>query len=105
MEGDFVSEGGVVSSSSSTWVGLTLEESSITSGSSRVVPEGFGMSKWTLFCFLLEEVIACVVSLNVSEISCRTCFMVASLSGPDVGRSNLFLFFALVYVGYASNQI
>lgn len=103
MEGDFVGEGGVVDSSSSTWVGLTSGESSITYGSSNVVPEGFGMSKWTLFGFLLEEVVACVASLNSSDISCRAFFMVASLSGPDVGRSDLFLFFALVCVGCASD--
>lgn len=97
--------GGVAGSSSSTWVGLTSRESSITSGSYKVVLEGFRMSKWMLFGFLLDEVVACVASLNASEISCHACFMAASLSGPDVGRSNLFLFFALVCMGCASDQI
>ena len=63
------------------------------------------MSKWMLFGFLLDEAISCVASLNTSKISCHTCFMAASLSGLDVGRSNLFLFFALVYVGCTSDQI
>ena len=63
------------------------------------------MSKQTFFGFLLDEVIACIASLNASEISCRACFMAASLSGPDVGRFDFFLFFALVCMGYASDQI
>ena len=105
MGRDFVGEGGVAGSSSSTWVGLTSGEFSITSSSSTVVPEGFGMSKWMLFYFFLEEIVSCVASLNASEISCRTYFMAASLSGPDVRRSDLFLFFSLVYVGCTCNQI
>ena len=105
MDRYLLGKGGVAGSSSSTWVGLTSGESSITYGSSTVVPEGFEISKWTVFCFLLEEVVACVASLNASEISCCACFIAASLSGPDVGRSDLFLFFSLVCVGCASNQI
>ena len=105
MEGDFVGEGGVAGSSSLTWVGLTPGESSITFGSCKLLPEGFGMSKRTFFGFLLDEAVACVASLNASKISYRACYMAASLFGPDLGRSHLFLFFALVRVGYASNQI
>ena len=92
-------------SSSSTWVGLTSRESSITSGSYKLVLEGFGVSKWTFFGFLLDEAIACIDSLNASEISCRAYCMAASLSESDVGRFDLFLFFALVYEGCASDQI
>ena len=80
-------------------------ESSITSGSCKLVPEGFGMSKQMFLGFLVDEVVACATSLNASEISCRAYCMAASLSGPDVERSNLFLFFALICVGCASNQI
>lgn len=105
MEGDFIGEGGVASSSSSTGIGLTTGELSITSSSCKLVPEGFGMSKWTFFGFLLDEVIACIASLNVLEISCHAFLMVASPSGLNVGSSNLFLLFALVCVGYASDQI
>ena len=105
MEGDFVSEGGVVGSSSLMGIRLTSGESSITSGSCKLVPEGFGMSKRTFFGFLLDEVVSCVVSLNVSKISCHACLIVASPSGLDVGRSNLFPFVSLVCVGCASDQI
>ena len=96
MEGDFVSEGGVAGSSSSTGVKLTSRESFITSGSCKLVPEGFGMSKRTFFDFLLDDAIACIASLNASEISCHACLMVASPSGLDVGSFDLFLFVALV---------
>lgn len=105
MEGVFVGEGGVVGSSSSTWVRLMSGESFITFGSFKVVPEGFRMSKRTFFGFLLDEVVACVASLNASEISCHTYFIAASLSSPDVGRSDLFLLFSLICVGCASDQI
>ena len=65
MEGDFVGEGGVAGSSSLTRVKLTSGESSITSGSCKVVLEGFKMSKWTLFDLLIYEVIACCFSKRV----------------------------------------
>jgi hypothetical protein len=96
MDGDFISEGGVVGSSSSTGVRLTFGESSMTSGSCMVVPEGFGMSKKTFFRFLLDEVVPTITSLNASEISCHACLMVASPSKSDVRSSELFLFVSLV---------
>ena len=105
MEWDFVSEGGVAGSSSSTGNRLTTGESSITSGSYNLVPEGFGMMKWIFFGFLFNEVIACIASLNASKISCRACLMKTSPSVLDVGSSNLFLLFSLVCVGCASDQI
>ena len=96
MDGDFVREGGVAGSSSSTSVGLTFGESSMTSGSCKLVPEGFGMSKRMFFDFLLDEAIAAIASLNASEISYSACLMAASPFGLDVGSSDLFLFVALV---------
>ena len=71
MEGDFIDEGGVVGSSSLTGIRITSRESSITSGSCKLVSEGFGMSKQMLFEFLLGEAISCIASLYASEISCR----------------------------------
>lgn len=54
IDGVFEGEGGVEGSSSSIVVGLTLGVSSMTSGSSMLVTAGFGMSKWTVFGFLLD---------------------------------------------------
>lgn len=65
MEGDFVGEGGVAGSFSSTGVRITFGESSMTLGSFKLVPRGFGMSKKTFFNFLLDEVIAAIASLNI----------------------------------------
>ena len=105
MEGDFIDDGGVAGSSSSIGVGLTFGESSMTSGSCKLVPEGFGMSKRMLFNFLLDEAITAITSLSASEISCRACLMVTSSSGPDVGSSDLFLLFSLICMGCTSDQI
>ena len=96
MDGDFDGKGGVVGSSSLMGVGLTFGESSMTLGSCKLVPEGFGMSKRTIFGFLLDEVVAAIASLNASEISCRACLLDASPSGPDVESFDLFLFVTLV---------
>ena len=104
MEGDFIGEGGVAGSSL-TQVRLTSGESSITLGSCKLVLESFGMLNQTFFIFLLDEVVASIASLNASKISCHACFMAASLFSPDVRRSDLFIFFALVCMGYAPNQI
>ena len=96
MDGDFIGEGGVASTSSLMVVGLIFGESSMTSGSCKLVLEGFGMSKQMFFSFLLDEVVTTIASLNASEISCWACLMVASPSGPDVESSDLFLFVTLV---------
>ena len=77
----------------------------MTSGSCKLVPEGFGMSKRMLFNFLLDEAITAITSLSASEISCRACLMVTSSSGPDVGSSDLFLLFSLICMGCTSDQI
>ena len=45
---------------------LTFGESSMTSGSSKLVTAGFGMSKRIVFGFLLDEVVATITSLNAS---------------------------------------
>ena len=105
VDGDFVGKGGVAGSSSLMGIKLTYGESSMTSSSCKLFPEGFGMSKRTFFGFLLDEVIASIASLNVSEISCHACLMAASPSSLDVESSNLFLFVSLVWVGCASDQI
>ena len=96
MDRDFDDEGGVASSSSSMGVRLTFGESSMTSGSCKHVPEGFGMSKRTFFDFLLDEVVAAIASLDASEISYQACLMATSPFGPKVGSSDLFLFVTLV---------
>ena len=68
----------------------------MTSGSSNLVTMGFGMSKRTIFGFLLDEAIVSIASLNASEISCWSCLIAASPSGPEIRSSNLFIFVALV---------
>ena len=103
IDGDFIDKGGVVGSSSLMGVRLTFGELSMASGSCKIVPEGFGMSKQTFFGFLLEEVVATITSLNALEISYQDFLMEASPSIPDVSSSNLFLFLALVWVGWASD--
>ena len=105
IDGVFEGEGGVDGSSSSTVVGLTLGESSMTSGSSMLVTVGFRMSKHIVFVFLLDEAVSVITSLNASEICYWACLIVASPSRPRVGSSNLFLFIALVCVSCTFDQI
>ena len=59
----FEGDGKVDGSSSSMVVGLTLRESLMTSGSSKLVTLGFGMSNQTVLGFLLDEVVSSVASL------------------------------------------
>ena len=44
-------------------VGMTLGESSMTSGSSWLVTLGFGISNQTVLCFLAEEADSTIASL------------------------------------------
>ena len=105
IDGDFDGEGGVLGSSSLMVVVLTLGESPMTLGSSMLVMAGFGMSKWTVFGFFLDEVVYAIASLNAFEISCQACLMVASPSGSEVGSSDHFLFIAHVCVDYVFDHI
>ena len=62
-DGVFEGDGGVDGSSSSMVVGLTLGESLMTSGSSRLVTLGFDMSNWTVLGFFADEAASNVASL------------------------------------------
>ena len=86
-------------------MGLEGGESSTTSGSSWVFALVFGRSNRTLLGFFPDEDASISESLYAFVISCQSCSMVASHSDPRDRNSDLFLFVALVLVGWAFDQI
>ena len=91
--------------SSSIIVGMEGGKSSTTSGSSCILVLVFGRSNKTLLGFFSYEDNSINKSLYAFVISCRACSLVALHSGLRDRNSNIFLFIALVLVGWEFNQI
>jgi hypothetical protein len=104
-EGVLVGEDDRDEFSSSIIVGLGGGESSTTSIFSWVFVSVFGMSNRTLLGFFPDEDDSINESFYAFVISCRAYSLAASHSGPRDRNLDLFIFVALVLVGWVFDQM